>query len=80
MMGTYSISPAEVSIVFGVIAIVGLAYVIGLKIFELLPVEAKESECELCGARFKSMDECCEHAEKEHQIAKASCDMCCKEV
>jgi hypothetical protein len=38
------------------------------------------SECELCGATFGTLDECCDHAEKEHQIAKSSCDMACKEV
>ncbi len=42
--------------------------------------EEKEYRCELCDAVFKSLDECCEHAEKEHNIAKASCDMACIEV
>ncbi len=37
-------------------------------------------KCELCDAEFSSMDECCEHAEKEHQIAKSSCDMACVET
>ncbi len=37
------------------------------------------SECELCGATFGTLDECCDHAEKEHQIAKSACDMACKE-
>ncbi len=109
----YSVSLAEVGLVVGVIAVVGLLYAIGLKILDLLPLEggfsvpavgvpagmgaeaggedvpeakveeeaaARESECELCGAKFDSMDECCEHAEKEHHIAKESCDMACKEV
>ncbi|MBI5253010.1 MAG: hypothetical protein HY930_01220 [Euryarchaeota archaeon] len=48
------------------------------------PEEAKKAEkpskCNLCDAEFGSMDECCEHAEKEHKIARASCDMCCEEV
>lgn len=44
------------------------------------PAPAKPSKCSLCGAEFKSMDECCEHAEKEHSIAKASCDMACEEI
>ncbi len=46
------------------------------------PEEVKKasSKCNLCGAEFSSMDECCEHAEKEHKIARASCDMCCEEV
>ncbi|MEE8401457.1 MAG: NrfD/PsrC family molybdoenzyme membrane anchor subunit [Candidatus Hydrothermarchaeaceae archaeon] len=40
--------------------------------------EAKEpAKCDLCGAEFSTMDECCEHAETEHQITKASCDMAC---
>jgi molybdopterin-containing oxidoreductase family membrane subunit len=43
-------------------------------------VEEKEYRCELCDAVFKNIDECCEHAEKEHKIAKASCDMACVEV
>lgn len=100
-IGSYAVSSAEITLVSGVVAILGVLYAVGLKIFDLLPLEAKieekvveappqpkaeapapakESECELCGAKFKSMDECCEHAEKEHKIAKASCDMCCKEV
>ncbi|MFH1773532.1 MAG: sulfate reduction electron transfer complex DsrMKJOP subunit DsrP [Methanobacteriota archaeon] len=41
---------------------------------------AKPSKCGLCGAEFKSMDGCCEHAEKEHKIVKASCDMVCEEI
>ncbi len=40
----------------------------------------KGAECDLCGAKFSSMNQCCEHAEKEHKIARASCDMCCKGV
>ena len=35
--------------------------------------------CELCDTEFATLDECCEHAEKEHQIAKSSCDMACGE-
>lgn len=42
--------------------------------------EVKEYKCILCGAIFKEKDECCEHAEKEHKIAKAACDMPCKGV
>ena len=42
--------------------------------------DGKGGECELCGATFATLDECCDHAEKEHQIAKSSCDMACKEV
>jgi molybdopterin-containing oxidoreductase family membrane subunit len=85
MITMYSIRPVEIGIIVGVLSFVGLAYAIGLKVFELLPVEAKleepvavaeavpevkeeaveakECECELCGAKFQSMDECCEHAE-----------------
>lgn len=40
-IGTYSVSLAEVTLVLGVVAIIGLLYVVGLKIFELLPLEAK---------------------------------------
>jgi molybdopterin-containing oxidoreductase family membrane subunit len=48
---------------------------------EEVPVEEeKEYRCELCDAVFKNIDECCEHAEKEHKIAKASCDMACVEA
>jgi len=34
--------------------------------------------CGLCDAEFDSMDECCDHAEKEHQISKDQCDMACE--
>jgi [DsrC]-trisulfide reductase subunit K len=44
------------------------------------PEAVGECECELCGATFKTMDECCEHAEKEHQIATSACDMACNPV
>jgi molybdopterin-containing oxidoreductase family membrane subunit len=46
------------------------------------PAEAAgpPAKCGLCDAEFTSMDECCEHAEKEHGIAKDSCDMACEEV
>jgi|Deesub1362A_J573_1020465.scaffolds.fasta_scaffold00053_94 molybdopterin-containing oxidoreductase family membrane subunit len=42
--------------------------------------EEKEYVCELCDAVFKNLDECCSHAEKEHKISKAACDMACAEV
>ncbi len=42
--------------------------------------EEKQYKCELCDAVFTNLDECCEHAEKEHKIAKASCDMVCVEA
>lgn len=102
MITMYSIRPVEIGVMVGVLSFIGLAYAIGLKVFELLPVEAKleepvavaeavpevkeaaveakECECELCGAKFQSMDECCEHAEADHGIAKATCDMACNEV
>ncbi len=38
------------------------------------------AKCELCDATFSTLDECCEHAETEHAIAKASCDMACVEA
>jgi len=43
------------------------------------PTPTKEYVCELCGAVFTDLDECCEHAEKEHKIAKNACDMVCSE-
>jgi molybdopterin-containing oxidoreductase family membrane subunit len=99
VIASYSISGVELAITAGVLAFLGLLYGIGLKVFNLLPVEkvvveekvpevevpkppvpAKPSKCGLCEATFKSMDECCEHAEKEHKITKASCDMVCEEI
>jgi molybdopterin-containing oxidoreductase family membrane subunit len=38
------------------------------------------AQCELCDATFSNIDECCEHAEREHGIAKDSCDMACAEM
>ncbi len=34
--------------------------------------------CGLCDAEFATMDECCEHAEKDHKISKEQCDMACE--
>jgi Fe-S oxidoreductase len=45
-----------------------------------VPEVAKEYKCTLCDATFGSFDECAEHAEEAHRIAKAMADMCCKEV
>jgi len=39
-----------------------------------------KSQCEICDAIFDTEDECCEHCEVEHKIAKASCEVCCKSV
>lgn len=36
------------------------------------------SICGLCDAEFETMEECCEHAEKEHKISKDQCDMACE--
>ena len=36
------------------------------------------SVCGLCDAEFATMEECCEHAEKEHKISKAQCDLACE--
>jgi molybdopterin-containing oxidoreductase family membrane subunit len=44
------------------------------------PAAGPPAQCELCDATFASIDECCEHAEKEHAIAKDSCDMACAEM
>ena len=44
------------------------------------PTAGPPAKCELCDATFGSLDECCEHAEKEHAIAKDSCDMACAEA
>ncbi|MFH1563876.1 MAG: NrfD/PsrC family molybdoenzyme membrane anchor subunit [Nitrospirota bacterium] len=40
-IGSYFISPLEVTQAVGVLAIVGILYVLGLKLFALLPTEAK---------------------------------------
>ena len=40
---------------------------------------AGPSVCGLCDAEFATMDECCEHAEKEHKISKDQCDMACEQ-
>ncbi len=65
----------------GVHELVGNALVMeGEKPKEAKPAAAApegEAECELCGAKFDSYDECCDHAEAEHQITKGSCDMAC---
>jgi Fe-S oxidoreductase len=45
-----------------------------------VPEVAKEYKCTLCEATFGSFDECAEHAEEAHKIAKAMADMCCEEV
>lgn len=66
----------------GVLDLVGKSIVIeGAKV----PVEAEEamagkSKCSLCDAEFSSMDECCEHAEKEHKISKDQCNMACESM
>ena len=38
------------------------------------------AQCGLCDTTFSNIDECCEHAEKEHGITKDSCDMACEDM
>lgn len=45
---------------------------------EEMEAPAGPSVCGLCDTEFSSMDECCEHAEKEHKISKDQCDMACE--